>query len=213
MPSQSSRLSALLNRHGRTFCNELGIDIASSSPEALFQWLVAANLYSTRIGATLATARANALVEHWLTSAKALCDAGWERRVTVLNGAGYARMDERYSSILGDMAAQVLERHDGDLNGLREAAGRKTGAEMDAFMDLKGIGPTGADIFRREAQAAWDELFPFMDKKAKSAARALDLPDDAEALKALAGDRFVTAAAALVRADLAGDAAQIKHAA
>ena len=191
----------------------MSIDIASGQPAALFQWLVASNLYSTRIGAKLATAGARALFDDGLTTAKKLCDAGWEKRVNLLNGAGYARMDERYSAILGDMAEQVLDRYDGDLRQLRTEAGRQVGAEIDALTELKGIGPSGADIFRREAQSAWDEMAPFMDKKAKAAATDLDLPDDAEALKALAGDRFVTAVAALVRADLEGDAAEIRKAA
>lgn len=213
MSPRADRLEALLERHGRTFCDELGIDIRSGKPAPLFQWLVASNLYSTRIGATLATAGAAALFEDGLTTAKALCDAGRERRVKLLNGAGYARMDERYSAILGDMAEQVLDRYDGDLRKLREEAGRKVGAQVDALTGFKGIGPSGADIFRREAQSVWRELAPFMDKKAKSAAKAMDIPDDAHALKALAGDRFVTAVAALVRADLDGDAEAIAQAA
>ncbi|MEQ8404218.1 MAG: hypothetical protein RKE49_03910 [Oceanicaulis sp.] len=213
MSSQSDRLEALLDRHGRTFCDELSIDIGSGQPAALFQWLVASNLYSTRIGAKLATAGAKALFDAGLTTASKLCDAGWERRVKLLNGAGYARMDERYSAILGDMARQVLERYDGDLRSLRDDAGRQVGAESDALTDLKGIGPSGADIFRREAQSAWEEMAPFMDNKAKSAAKDLDLPHDAQALKDMTGDRFVSAVAALVRADLDGDAAAIKKAA
>ena len=213
MSSKADRLEALLERHGRTYCDELGIDIRSGEPAPLFQWLVASNLYSTRIGAKLATAGARALFEDGLTTARKLCDAGWERRVKLLNGAGYARMDERYSAILGDMAEQVLDRHDGDLRKLREEADRKVGPELEALTDFKGIGPSGADIFRREAQSAWPELAPVMDKKAKSAAKAMSLPDDAEALQALAGDRFVTAVAALVRAHLEGEAAAIARAA
>ncbi|MFW6300233.1 MAG: hypothetical protein ACOC20_04860 [Oceanicaulis sp.] len=213
MSSTSDRLTALLDRHGRTFCDELGIDIVSGRPAALFQWLVASNLYSTRIGAKLATAGAKALFEDGLTTAQKLCDAGWERRVKLLNGAGYARMDERYSAILGDMAEQILKRYHGDLRRLRTEAESKVGAEIDALTDLKGIGPSGVDIFRREAQCVWTELAPFMDKKARAAARDLDLPDEACAMKDLAGERLVTAVAALVRTDLEGDAGEIRKAA
>lgn len=122
-------------------------------------------------------------------------------------------MNERYSAILGDMASQVLQRYDGDLRQLRSEADKKVGAQIEALTDFKGIGPSGADIFRREAQAAWDEMAPFMDKKAKAAAKDLDLPDDADALQELAGERFVTAVAALTRAGLEGDAAEIRKAA
>lgn len=213
MATQTDRLDALLQRHDRTFCAELSIDIASGQPAALFQWLVASNLYSTRIAAPIATAAARALFEEGLTSAAKLREASWEQRVKLLNEAGYARMDERYSTILGQMSAQVIEFYDGDLRSLRRNADGKVSAIKAALTKLEGIGPAGADIFRREAQLAWPELAPFMDKKAKAAARDLDLPDNAGDLQNLAGDRFVTAVAALVRTDLDGDAQAILEAA
>jgi hypothetical protein len=64
----------------------------------------------------------------------------------------------------------------------------------------------GVDIFFREAQVAWEELFPFVDRRAAQAARRLGL--DA-APEALAGDldpeAFTRLVAALVRTRLAHD--------
>lgn len=42
------------------------------------------------------------------------------------------------------------------------------------------------DIFFREVQVAWDELFPFADRRALEGAGKLGLPEDPEALADLA---------------------------
>ena len=61
----------------------------------------------------------------------------------------------------------------------------------------------GVDIFFREAQRTWDELYPFADRRAREAARRLDLDDDAEGLTRLvSGDDFVLLVNGLVRVDL-----------
>jgi hypothetical protein len=38
--------------------------------------------------------------------------------------------------------------------------------ECKLLKEFKGIGDVGANIFCREAQIAWDELYPFADRKA-----------------------------------------------
>ena len=59
------------------------------------------------------------------------------------------------------------------------------------------------DIFFREAQRTWDELYPFADRRAREAARRLGLDDDAEGLTRLGGgDDFVRLVNGLVRVDL-----------
>jgi hypothetical protein len=40
--------------------------------------------------------------------------------------------------------------------------------------EFKGIGDAGADIFCREVQIVWDELYPFADRKALATASKLD---------------------------------------
>jgi len=57
------------------------------------------------------------------------------------------------------------------------------------------------DIFFREVQIAWQELFPFLDERALTSARSLGLPSNPDALARLVRNRreFVRLAAALVR--------------
>jgi hypothetical protein len=87
---------------------------------------------------------------------------------------------------------------------------RKHGVEALAaalLKQFKGIGDVGADIFLREVQAVWDEVRPFVDRRARAGAKTLGLPDDPQALLRLVDDRdFPRLVAALLRAKLAGDA-------
>ena len=90
------------------------------------------------------------------------------------------------------------------MNRLRETAGRDPANVRAALKRLRGVGDGGVDIFFREAQLAWGELFPFADKKALKAARLLGLTAHPGALAALCGGdraKFVRLCAALVRVE------------
>ncbi len=129
-----------------------------------------------------------------------------EQRAKTLNEAGYARYDERTSTMLEDMAQLLLDRYGGDLRKLREEDDREPQRERKLLKEFKGIGDVGADIFFREAQVAWEELFPFADRRALEGAKELGLEDEAEALLRLVGDRDLPRlVAALVRVKLEGD--------
>lgn len=214
MASKPDIVQALLDRHGQTFCQELGIRIERNEPAPLFQWLVASNLFSTRIGFEHGVRAVRDLFEAGLTTPRAMHDSQWKARVRVLNEAGYARMDEKYATYLREMSAQLLDAYDGDLRKLREAAGQHPGQAIKRLKTFDGISKSGASIFCREVQAVWDELYPFADAKALQAARTLDLGGDAETLAGLVDrDDFPRLIAALVRADLENELDAIRDAA
>jgi len=205
---------ALLQRHGKTYAEEVGIRLRNT-PAPLFQLLVAALLFSARIGAPQAAQAASALRRCGLTTARKMADASWEERVRILNQNGYARYDESTSRMLGDTACIVLEKYGGDLRNMRAAAGGETAVMEKRLQEFKGIGPAGAAIFLREVQAVWEEFCPYIDDRARQGAQALGLPVTAELLADLAGNPLCTAqlAAALVRMDLADDADAVRAAA
>jgi len=211
---RSAVVQTLLDRHGTSFSQDLGIPLGQNTPAPLFQWLCAALLMSARISTDLATAAAAALAEEGWTTPGKMAESRWKDRVRVLNGAGYARYDESTATMLGEAAELLLSEYDGDLRRLREAAERDVPAERRLLKQVKGIGDVGADIFFREVQIAWDELFPFADDKALSAAAKLGLPDSAEELADLVDrEAFPRLLAALIRADLAGELDSIATAA
>ncbi|MCB8840065.1 hypothetical protein [Aurantimonas sp. VKM B-3413] len=195
----------LLERTDKTFAGEMGLDLERNTPMPLFLWLVAANLFSARISADQALRAAKALKDAGLTTADHMAEATWKERVIILNRNGYARFDEKTSRFLQDMADHCLSDYGGDLRKLREAAGRDPAEERRLLKAFKGIGDTGADIFFREVQIAWEELYPFADARALEAAGKLGLGREAERLASLVDrkdyPRFLTA---LLRADLDG---------
>jgi hypothetical protein len=207
-PTKSRTVQALLDRHGRTFAEELGIDLAKGTPSPLFRLLVASILLSARIGHGIAVEAACALFAQGWATAQKLGGATWAQRVRVLNHSGYARYDESTSRMLGDTCTLLLERYRGDLRRLRDEARRDPKRERALLKEFKGLGDVGVDIFFREAQVAWEELRPFADRRALEAAQQLGLGGDAKALARLVNRdarEFARLAAALVRVGLERD--------
>jgi hypothetical protein len=138
-PSKREVTSALLERHGTTFAEELGIDVAKGTPSPLFRLLCASILISARIGHRLAISAAQALERNGWRTANALAASSWKERTRALNRAGYARYDERTSTMLGDTAEYALERYGGDLRRLREEAERDPAAERRLLREFLGV--------------------------------------------------------------------------
>ncbi|HEX5313361.1 MAG TPA: hypothetical protein VFX38_00430 [Gammaproteobacteria bacterium] len=214
MAAKSAIVEALLERHGRSFAEELGIPIAKNTPSPLFRLLCFALLAGARISGAIAVSAARALADEGWTTAERLAGATWRERTDVLNHAGYARYDESTSRMLGETAELLVEEYGGDLRRLRERAGCDPAEERKLLKDCKGIGDVSANIFFREAQAVWGEWYPFADKLALRAAGKLGLGSDAGTLarRVSRGD-YPRLVAALVRCELAGDHQEVKAAA
>ncbi|GAB4137321.1 MAG: hypothetical protein Tsb0016_02430 [Sphingomonadales bacterium] len=205
-PSAASVIEALLERHGLTYAEELEIGIGKNTPSPLFCWLCAALLMSARISTGIAVKAAAGLFARGWTTAHKMQESTWRQRVDALNDAGYGRFDESTARMLGDGAARLLDQYGGDLRRLRQEAKRRPQAEREALKAFKGIGDVGADIFLREMQGVWDELYPFLDPKAARAASQLGLPASADGLAAcVAAKNFPRLATALIRAAAADD--------
>jgi hypothetical protein len=213
-PTKRDLVAALLDRHGRTYADELGIELeGDGTPSNLFRLLCASILYSARISGEIATQAAENLRKEGWTTAEKLAASTWKQRVRALNDAGYTRYQERTATMLGDTAAWVQERFGGDLRRLREEAGRDPDAERRLLKRAKGMGDVGVDVFFREVQTIWDELRPFADRRALEAAKRLDLASDTKGIARLADGDLAPLVAALVRTRLAGDYDEIRDAA
>lgn len=198
----------LLNAHGQTYAEEAGIRLRDT-PQPLYRLQVLSLLLSARIRASVAVAAARALYEAGLRDPRRMAEADWQDRVDALGRGGYRRYDERTATQLGDGAELLTERWGGDLRRLREEAGGEVPALRRLLQEIPGVGPTGADIFLREAQRVWPEAAPYLDAKASSGAERLGLPKDPDRLLKLAGDAEpAVLAAALVRAALDKEVAE-----
>jgi endonuclease III len=198
---------AAVKRYGRTYAEEAGIRLADR-PAPLYQLLVLATLLSARISADIAVAAARELFAAGYRTPRAMRDASWQDRVDALGRGHYRRYDERTATMLGDAAALCLERWHGDLRRLHRDAGGDVRALRRLLTEFPGVGPTGADIFLREAQAVWTDLAPYVDRKVAAGAKKLELPASAEHLGELVGrDDVARLASALVRVSIGRKAA------
>ncbi|EPX76739.1 hypothetical protein [Salipiger mucosus] len=212
--SQQELVEALIADHGTPWSEEIGADIARDVPQPWFHWLLAAQLMSAPIHAGQAARAAAGLKAAGLHKIEAILESDRETRIRVLNESGYARFDNRGADYIFAAAELVRERWGGDLRRLAEEGGDRAGI-LRALTRVKGIGEAGAAIFAREAQIAWDALYPMLDDAAAEEAGRLGLPREAEALAELAGsrERFVRLAAALVRVALDGPSERVQAAA
>jgi len=214
MADQQSLITALLERHGRTFSSELGIDLRRNTPSPLFRLLCLSLLTSAPVQADIAMQAAQAFGKAGWTTPKKLCDSTWQARVTTLNRAGYARIDEKTATQIAELNDTLLTQYNGDLRKLRDHANGKPSEAHKALKAFQGIGDVGASIFLREVQGVWAEFYPYADKATLKAAKKLDLPDDTQTLSGLVDRRhFPRLVAALVRVQLAKDFKAVKQAA
>ena len=196
--------AAVLRRYGTTYAQEGGSRVEKNTASALYQLLTIALLLSARIAAANAMEAATALRKAGFTTPGKMAQTSWQQRVDVITWHGYKRYDERTATLLGQTAELVLSRYRGDLRRLRERAQRDPAQEKTLLKEFKGIGDTGADIFLREVQLVWEEVYPYADKKVLKAAGKLGLPSEAGQLSTLvAREDFARLTAGLIRVDLA----------
>ncbi|MCP2335595.1 endonuclease [Actinomadura rupiterrae] len=171
----------LLREAGRTYAEEVGIPL-KDQPAALFKLLVLANLLSARIGSEIAMDAARELFEAGGGTARGMARLTWQQRVDALGRGHYVRYDESTSTRLGEMADIVQDKYGGDLRRLPIEAERDTKRAAELLKEFPGIGPTGVDIFCREAQQMWPWLRPYMDAQALKGAERLGLTTDPKRL-------------------------------
>ncbi len=116
------------------------------------------------------------LSEHW-DSAPEMAKADENELADVLKESGYDRPRDA-ARRLAEATRLVLDRYDGDLQQLRDAAGGDAGRLRDLLREILGMDDAGRTVFLREAQMFWPEAGPFVDDRAAKAAKRLGLPSD-----------------------------------
>jgi endonuclease III len=183
---RESVVQALLDRFGRTYAEQAGIRLADK-PSPLYQLLVLATLLSARISADVAVAAAKELFAAGYRTPQRMRQATWQERVDALGRGHYRRYDERTSTMLAEAAELLLDRWHGDLRRLRADAGGNPEQIRELLTEFKGMGPVGADIFLREAQAVWPDIAPYVDGRVVEGAKKVGLPSRARDLSGLVG--------------------------
>ena len=198
----TTKVRELISEHGTTYARQAGITLADK-PAPLFQLLVLSTLLSARINADIAVDAAKELFAAGWRTPKAMADSTWRQRVDALGRGHYVRYDESTARALAETATRTLEVYHGDLRRMAEAAEQNPARLRGLLTEFPRIGPTGAEIFCREAQAVWPWLRPYFDKRALTEAARLGLPTDPGRLAhAVPGTDHARLAAALIRVSL-----------
>lgn len=172
---------ALLDRHPNGYVAEQAGFTVTNTAAGLFRLLCVSVLARDAAPSRNVFDGVNALfAKHW-DSAPEMCKTGERERAEVLSKAGYSDAG-RGGRMLGEAANFLMDRYDGDLQRLRQAAGGDTQRLRALLAEIPGMDDAGCAVFLREAQMFWPEAAPFIDDHARRAARRLDLPDDAEEL-------------------------------
>ncbi|AUS78684.1 endonuclease [Actinoalloteichus sp. AHMU CJ021] len=211
------KVRVLLDRAGRTYSDEGGVSLADK-PAPLYRLLVLSMLASAPVQSHLAMATSRELVRSGYGTPAKVAAADWQELVDALGRAHYRRYDESTATSLREGAELVRDRYGGDLRRMRDEATRtENGTRVldrdrlrELLTEFRRIGPTGADIFCREAQLVWPGLRPYFDRKALDGARRVGLPTDPERLASQVDDPedYARLAAALVRVTLDREVAE-----
>ncbi|MGJ7908972.1 endonuclease [Actinopolyspora sp. H202] len=190
----------LLDVAGTTYAAQADITLRNR-PEPLYRLLVLSVLLSTRIKAEIAVAAGRELAE--FDTPERMLRATWQQRVDALGRGHYVRYDESTATALGQGAELLRDEYGGDPRGMRTEADGDPAKLRSALRGIPKLGPVGADIFCREAQAVWPELRPYFDKKALTGAQRVGLPGrPAELAELVEDEELARLAAACVRVTL-----------
>jgi hypothetical protein len=140
------------------------------------------------------------------TSPRNCCNFNLEDCQRLLRKSGFTRGEDKVALAMQENAGRVMKDFNGDLSRLREVAGRDMEQERSMLKKYRGVGDGGVDIFFREVQLIWDEVYPFADKKALKAARLVGLNEHPHTLASLCSNdrgKYVRLTAALVRIEVA----------
>jgi hypothetical protein len=196
---------AVRSRMGRGFAEACGFRVIGN-PASLFQILYLSVLLAGDRDYQRAVRVARVLRDRGWESAAGMASSLHDERAALVRTAGRRRDAEQLAATLGDLARQIVDRYRGDLRRLRTEAKRDAGRERELLKKLPGVTDRAVDNFFQEVQVLWQEVAPFVDRRALAAARKLDIgrtvADLTELAKARESEKLAWLAGALVRVDV-----------
>jgi hypothetical protein len=148
-------LHRLLERYGRLFAEELGIDLEKEP----FKWFLASILFGARISTTIAQRTYRAYDEAGLTSPQKIATSSHGTLIDLHGRGGYARYDGITADYVIDISQRLLENYDGDIEQLDKISQNPKDLER-LLQEFRGVGPVTAKIFLRELRGLWRNADP-----------------------------------------------------
>ncbi len=171
--------SALVEKIGGRYSDELGIDLSRGKPAEIYKWFLASVLFGARISGVIAENTYWEFKRAGLLSPRKILDAGWDKLVEILDRGGYVRYDFKTATKLLDVNRTLVQQYKGNLNMLH--AGARDAADLEQRLKNlgKGIGEITVNIFLRELRGIWTLAAPLPTEQVVHAAKDLGfIPDD-----------------------------------
>ncbi len=169
-------LAGLLATHGQLFSEQLGIDLTTRRPRALFKWFLASMLFGARITESVAVRTYRAFERHGLVTPRAIAAADFDELLQIMAEGGYVRYDGITSRKVQGAGRRLLQDYRGDLNRLHDAASDADDV-IHRLMAFNGVGPVTAGIFLRELRGVWPKADPPVGHLARLAAAHIGIAD------------------------------------
>ena len=171
----------LLERHGRLFSEELGINVKKDP----FKWFLASILFGARISTTIARRTYKEYEAAGLATPQKIAASNRETLIKLHGQGGYARYDGITASYIMDVSRELLESYDGNIEQLDEISRSSRDLEQ-RLQEFRGVGPVTTKIFLRELRGVWRNADPEPTSVETLAAKRLGiLESDQNALKKL----------------------------
>lgn len=165
-------IDELISKFGKTYSEELGIDLNSGQEKEIFKWFLASILFGKRIGENIAKRTYQEFEKRGLLTPNKILEAGWDRLVDALDVGGYVRYDFSTADKLLKVMEDLIKY--GGLNNIHKQA--KNEKDLEEKLKLfKGIGPVTANIFLRELRHIWEKADPEPSKFTKIGAKNLGI--------------------------------------
>lgn len=148
-------LRKLLERYGKLFSQELGIDVEKEP----FRWFLASILFGARISTIIAKRTYEAYDEAGLTSAQKIAASNQETLINLHGRGGYVRYDGITADYIMGVSRKLLEKYDGDVEKLDKISQNPEDLE-GRLQEFRGVGPVTAKIFLRELRGLWKNADP-----------------------------------------------------
>ena len=170
-------IKTLLSNFGKSYSQELGIEVGERKSAEVFKWFLASILFGARISETIAKNTYRTFEKYGLLTPKKILEAGLGFLIKpIMREGGYVRYDGVTSRKILGICQKLIEEYGGDINQIHKKAKNAKDLE-EKLLEFKGIGPTTVNIFLRELRGIWEKADPSFSKFVKLAAKNLGIEE------------------------------------
>ncbi len=166
-------ISDLVDRFGRPYSEELGIDLDSGKEDEVFKWFLVSILYGKRVEEDVITNTYRGFEKKKVLTPRAILDTGWRKLVIILDAGGYTRYDSNAADNLIKISEELLSGC-GSLTAFHKKALDSKDLER-RLLEFRGVKPAITGFFLREMRHVWTKADPEISPYAELAAEKLKI--------------------------------------